>query len=57
MTLKVASMTKLIQAKNPLLIYMMIVWKINNKDTLSDIDQYDNHSPPSDNPDLRKLIY
>lgn len=34
-----------------------MVWKINNKDTLSNVNQYDNHLPSIDDADLRKLIH
>lgn len=50
-------MTKIIQARTFLLIYIMMVYKVDDNDIPSDIDQCDNHLLPIDNLDLCKLIY
>lgn len=55
--LKLVSMIKPIQIMTSSLMYMIIVYKVDNKDTPSNFIQNDNHLPPIDDVDLRKLIY
>lgn len=56
---KLVSLTKPAQARTSLLMYIMIVCKINNddKDAISNIDQNNNHLVPVDNFDLHKLVH
>lgn len=52
-------MTKLVQIKSLLGIYIMMICKINNKNKniISNIDQYNNYLSFLDNSDIHKLIH
>lgn len=52
-------MTKLAQVRAAPLIYMMMVYKVNdnNKDVIQNVDQYDDYLPLVNDPDLYKLIH
>lgn len=56
---KLASMTTPVQVRVSLLIYRIIVYKVNNdnKDTTLNVDQHNNHLPFIDDPDLCRLIH
>ena len=52
-------MTKSTQIKTLLLIYIILVYKVNdnNDDIISNIDQPNNYLSPVDNCDLQKLMH
>lgn len=50
-------MIKLSEAGISPLMYLIMIYKVDNKVILSDVDKYNNHLPFMNNADLRKLIH